>query len=1645
MACRLDVKKAILDNAFDEAFEGRYTYTRMSDDTVRINAQVDNVQTKALSRSQAIRIANQKLESIKKSFNNAITGYVTNISEYDPVTITLNVNPSYVEYEYRKLPLDQQTDPADRMFQLPGIELSKASPETIKRIKEFLTSIGVDYQAVNKIAVNGEIIGANGVADITQKLIQVVNGKEASTLPEETMHFVVEIIQQTDPKLFNTLLKEINGYRILNDVFATYSTDPNYQTKEGKPDVIKLKKEAIAKVLAETVINKSEGSIENPENLAKVESWWEKILNYLKGLFLKSGFDIAAMKIISGEEIGSVDDIRNKEAQIYLQQGTRDSIYGRLKDISSKIEKRDDGYYIDGEKVPRRVTDLVKDWYERRFKAKDLTKNEYQTALFDLKAEKGTDGHADLEYAFSLFVNEDGYLRTTPLDDSGYVSRLNPNDRDMYELLRDNLKDRLNSFPKENGGTRFLSEIMVYDAKRGLAGTIDFLAIEPDGKTNILDWKFMDLNVEKYTDVPWYKVNAWRQQMEQYKLLLEKVYGVKPQDFKQTRMIPIKAKYVGGNAKEGILPTLSGIQIGDVNVKNIKEDYLLPVGLEGEKTGNKKVDALLEKLNAVYRKISEKKALPSEKLSKAEQLNALFSAIRQLQIKQNIKPLLYQAKVLNKQLDNLLEQYKTNWKGKDVKSFSQEQISAFYDELETAQNAISHYTTLDTELKFLFKGELSEEDKALREDLRETVDDARGILSELSEVSGEFVENFVAGSEGVDDFLTPEKVIKGITKWFSSTATIPLKALEVLYKKANRAFTYAAQDTVAETKKLMGIKSKYDEWAKGKGLSSKNYFSFIKKEKSNELIDEFNPEFYKTLKKKIGEKDIQWIKDNINVAEYTDFLKEKLKEDLQRVQDKPRVGTDEEIERDIKREIAQIKSLYDTSTIDSAGWYNYDILKKFPDRTTWESNEWKELTKSENKPALDFYNYIKERNEYYQEIGYISKAEARVFLPFVRKGLMEKLVLGGNISFGEQFLRSVSIDEGDVGFGKIDPLTGRPIDTIPTYFTKEIEGELSTDLFRTIALYNEMAIRYKYLRDIEAQGRALINTERNKKAIATSMFGKTVYKDGVLQYTPDNNENAQLIENMVKGIIYGQKFVESESFDQLLGSLSDFGERANKKLGIKIFPENLSGRQISINKVINQLNNTFQLNALGLNPLSALSNLLGGSFQSVINAETYFTKSDFISSQLFLTAGKMTGGEDQKKFIGALEYFLPLTESYNKELAKHLSISKLSQENIQEFLMILMRKSDMLVQTANFRSFLINTIVDGDRVVNARQYLKEQPEYQDMFAGTQEERKARKEKFEDDVKKLIEEKGVLKLAEIKDGELVIPGVDKKHESVVELRRKVQQLSKDALGNLSEDDLRMINLNIYGKSFMLFKNWIPRLVDVRLGNLKYNSASDAYEWGRMRNVFRIMSEDVLGSVSNLINSLQGNDKGVDFMRQLYEKKKADYETDTGKELKMTESEFMSLVQKNIKAQLVDVIFMLTLFALYLGLKANAPEDDEDEVVKNQYKFMLRAVDKVKDELAYFYDPTSFTTLVSSGIFPSISYLNNFKKLLMNFGTEMYGLGVGDEELVEKTKVIKYLMKSFPVSNQAAGMLPMFYPELAKDLGIRAQSQARPVTL
>jgi uncharacterized protein YlzI (FlbEa/FlbD family) len=1634
--CLLDIKYDIIDEAKEQALK----YEGFKE----VLGQRDSIEiTDAAKAASTARQINQQFKE------DIITPSFTSKNHYF-ISPSEQLTQQYFD-DYKNALIDEAAvlpnaekerggyteEDRGEFFQKEGIPASAASSASIATIKDFLKRIGVDIQTLKSIDVNGIKQDANGVANIMQNLIQVVEGKEATALPEEAMHFAVAIIKQTNPALYKQLLSEINSYAILNDVFKTYGNDKNYQTKEGKPDIIKLKEEAIGKVLAETIINKTEGTLENPQNLAKVESWWQKIINTIKNLFVKSGFDTAAIKVMSGEAIGTAEDIRAEEGDVYLQKTSQQDVYNKLIEVQNKIEKRDDGYYIDGKKVPKRVTELVKGWNNDLMQANELTKSEYKQLVDEDKALNGTHGHADIEHALSLFVDKDGNLRDEPLDDSGYVSQLDPNNRDYYELLRDNLQQRLNTFDR---GTKFMSEVIVYDAKRGVAGTIDFLAITPDGKVNILDWKFIDVDVQRNKGaLPWYYVNSWRKQMEQYKLILQNNYGVDIKNFDQTRMIPIRARYSTMNLTTKEIPKLLGIEIGDVYAENIQQDYLVPLGLETETTGNKKIDSLLAKLNAEYKRLAEKGVTPSERLDKNEQLNILFKSIRELQMKGNLSPLLVQAKVLNRQLSNLITKYNDKFKGKDPKSFSEKEINDMVKEINRAEETITIYTNLDTELKFLFQGELSEEDKKLREDLRNTVDDARDLQVQLRDLSDEFAEDVIASSVDVKNLLSPEKIIKGLGKWFGSTSLFQSKAIQALYKKANKAFAYAGYDTLDETRKLQELKKSYDEWAKGKGLSAKNYFDIIKKKDSNELIDQYNPEFFSTLKQKINDKDVQWIKDNVDIDAYKKALEEKIAEEQVRIESKMagRVGTDIENLEAEADEISQMKRRYDISNNTGAGWFQYNLINKHPN-ASWETAQWKELQKT--PAAKAFYEYIIQKNKEYSELGYINKGEARTFLPFVRKGLLEKIVFGGKVSVGEQFLRNISIDEGDVGFGKFDPITGRPINVIPKYFTREIEGEVSSDLFRTMSLYNEMAIKYKYISEIEEQAQALVNTERNKKAIATSIFGKTQTKDGELQYTPDNSENTKLVEDMMKTIIYGQKYITSESFDQVLGKFGKFGEKINNKLGRKIFPENLEGRQVSFNKVVNNINNQYQMIALGGNLLSAASNYFGGNAQSIINSGKYFTKTDYARNQAWILPGKMVGG-DKKKYIAALEYFLPLNENYNKEIAKTLSVSTLTQEKIQDFLMILMRNSDLNVQTCNFYSFLDNSIIQNGEVVNAREYLRSTDEYKDMFAGTKEERKARSDKFEKDVKALIEDKGVMKQAELVDGKLVIPGVERKSESVVTLRRNVQALTKAALGSLGPDDIRPINQTIYGSSFMMFKNWIPRLVDVRLGNLKYNSASDAYEWGRMRMMYRVVSSDLLGSLDSFQSAIRGNDeKWVAQMRTLFEKKAADYKADTGKDLEMTEGEFLNLVNQNAKSQLIDLIFFASMWALAIGLKANVPDDDEDPRVKNKYKYMMKAVDKFKDEITYFYDPTSILSLTSKGIFPSMGVIDNFRKVVVNSGKELFYLYEGDEKEVKKNFVLKYVMKSFPLTSQIGAYLPAFYPEMAKDLGIKAQSQS-----
>ena len=1513
------------------------------------------------------------------------------------------------------------------MLQLQKEGQKPASPQLIKLMKEFIKQIGVDYKLVENIVVNGVKQDANGVALIMQKLIQVVEGQEDVALPEEAMHFAVEIIKQTNPRLYQQLLKEINGHPKLQEVIDLYGDHPLYQ-KDGRRDIAKLKEEAIAQVLADRM----------EDVLAR--SFWQRILDWITPRFLKAGFDKASMDVLAGR-LASVEDIDVSKGSAYFQLTEGERMFDTIKETSEQITTEDGKYSYNDEKINRRVSDRVKEFYERLFGI-DLNEDEFVKAVNDLKAEKGTEKHVALEEAQKVYVDtETGLLREEALDDSEYINGLNDIDRDIYITLRNNLRERLLAFDEKAPGTRFMSEVRIVDPKRSVGGTIDFLAITPEGKVNILDWKFMDLNTERYEDVPWYKVKAWDMQMSDYKNILISNYNIKNQDFQQTRMIPILAIYTTADYEKEILPRLRSIKIGDVNVQNITEDYLLPVGITKEKTGNKRIDTLIEKLNNTYQKLSEQKVTDAEKANKSEQLNALYKAIRHLQIKGNIVPLINQAKILNKQVSMLMDRYKSDFEGKEKADISQEKINAFAGMIRIHLEALAPYL----DLKLLRSGidDSTEEGLKLKTEINNTLEKVENYIADLQDLDETFGEKFNETSS------TPEKVVKGITKWFSNMATLQVSNIQELYKKANKAFALAEIETLDEVKKLTILKENYEKWASSKGISVKNYFDILMKKDKNELIDEFEGEFYTELKTRIAKKDYEWIIENVDEQAYRDYIEEEIEKETKRIFAIPVVGTKEEAQAKVKKELAKMYNKYSLENRKSNGWLSYIDVKKFPKKDKWTSKEWKELNKPENAPAKDFYDYIIKRNNYYQEIGYLNGNKARKFLPWVRKGFIEGLVFdGATRGMGEQFLRNISMDESEAGYGQTDPTTGELINVVPRYFTKDFGEGYSTDLFKTMSLYNQFAIKFNNIKNIEESALQLLRQERNKQSIMTSRFGRLVKGEDDFKYV-DNSENSQLLEDMIKGVIYQQKYIESEVFDTYLGKISGFGKKVNDKLGIKILPENLEGRELSANKRIDTINTQFSLTALGFNPLSAISNTFGGTANGLINAGKYFTKLDYLKITSWMLTNKMQGlfmgknslGDDPKKALAALDYFLPFIESYNRDAAKKLSLNKFDEQQLQDFLMFMMRKGDTAVQTLNFFAFLKNAIVVDDKIVNVREYLRQTDEYKNFYAGTQQERKERKDKFDKDVETLIDEKGVLKLGEIKDGEFVIPGVDKKSDSVIEFKRLVQSFTSDALGSMSDENRRKMNMNVYGASMMVFKNWIPRLVDVRIGNIKYNAASDAYEWGRMRMIFGMVTSDIRKSIKSVKAAIGGDsDVFLDQVRELYEKKRKDYKDSTNKDLDMTEDEFISLVNQNIKNQVMDLIILISLSILVASLKALAPDDDEDPRVKNQWKFYIKASDKVRDELMYFYKPTTPFELIGGkgGILPALGLLENYKKFTTNFLSENFGLIVGDKEIQDDAKPIKYLMKSFPLTNQISSYLPLFYPDLAKDLGIKIQS-------
>ena len=132
--------------------------------------------------------------------------------------------------------------------------------------------------------------------------------------------------------------------------------------------------------------------------------------------------------------------------------------------------------------------------------------------------------------------------------------------------------------------------------------------------------------------------------------------------------------------------------------------------------------------------------------------------------------------------------------------------------------------------------------------------------------------------------------------------------------------------------------------------------------------------------------------------------------------------------------------------------------------------------------------------------------------------------------------------------------------------------------------------------------------------------------------------------------------------------------------------------------------------------------------------------------------------------------------------------------------------------------------------------------------------------------------------------------------------------------------------------------------------------------------------------------------------------------------------------------------LTFMMLLLTFGLMKGDDDDSTEEKNIKKLLRRQIDKMSDEISFFYNPKSLVDVASQGA-PILSLIRDHYSLFTNVSEQWFGVGlesIGFEEtgqtMQEKAKPLKYGFKVLPVLKEILTYIPTFDSEMAKDWGI-----------
>jgi len=1553
-------------------------------------------------------------------------------------------------------------------LQLDNLPASRASKETLAKVEKVAKDMGVsiiELSAYLKGNPEVDARGVNGLADLIRGVIAIAQGREEVATTEELVHVATAILEQTDPELITSLISKIGEYKIYKQTLETYGKRTDYQLPNGKPDISKIKKEAVDKLIAEYVILNSEGSTEFPELRDKekrnvVQRMWDTILDVIRSLYGKTKVDLfqqTAARIIEGGVDGTITDI--KDAGIFLQIEKNelvDKVYDTINIEADKlklipavydsfgklVKKRH--YTYDGKEVDFSVTEKLKE------ESGMPERSELNKVEDEQKRLWGSEGHSFIEKFIAVnLIDKDGYKRPV----AGNVSVDTKLNDTIKEKLENFAKQLINSYPN---GTRFMLEKKAVNmkSKETMASTIDFIAIQPvvkkngekDVKVDVLDWKFASINKSVTEDVPWFKRDEWRAQMGEYTKMMYN-YGVKASQLGKTRMVQFASNYtytIPGDRKTPL--KLTSIEIG--NLDNAKETnlYLLPVPLITETTGNVAVDDLVKSLEQQYEKFYSKDVSPEEKFAKNIQLEQLSKAIRHLHLKLDFEPL---AGVGTTFLNNAAKAFKA-FNDIDYTKLTKEEIRLKLQELMEYKKSAIKFSQLDEVFLSKFPDRnLSKEDKATLVSLERIAASTGRMLLEIKEIENQFAvqtalkEGFTteeAEKEGNEELgqsiLTAERAIDTLSKSFIEASKLASKIINLA---SNLIMNAASLVNIKSNKLIKDFSDLLTPLEKEARSMGKSAFDMIGKVSGGklELIKKIDSKFLSDVEEARESGNKKFLLENMDLEEYMKLAEASIKRGEEEINNTT-FSTDEEknlMTREYR--ITKLKDELDITRGTFNGYKGYQFGYFFNKTMKEEkhlSPEYKNMEKS--SAALNMWKFMTALNEKAISMGYLANRGIS-FFPLIEASLLQKVSNSSDVLkeskdfFGDMF--TVKTDE-EQKYSKTDPETNEIRKKIPKYFTrtnKEVT-QLSKDMTKIGPLWIKALLQYESAKDLEFTLLTLHSVEKNKGSVVVDENQKIVMEAGVPKVDKRINKNADTLQTIVDDAIY-QLGENLDSFGNIkIGQLSD---------KLKRDEEGKDRAKVSIKKGIESSNKLIQSLAVGLSPLVALANTFGFNFQAFITAGNKIRYREFLKN-----LGSVVSGAGMTTLdLGLLDLIVPLNEDIAKEKQRELAYEQgymkwLSTWTFTDVMMSTNSFPEKRLQLATAKTMNENSMVVDGKIVNIRQYVKTQDRAR-YKTKPEAERKAIEDSYEERVAKLKEEKALDKIAKIENDRVVVPGVS--DEELAKYRTSVIEYVRTLNGQMSADNKAGYRRDTIFRSFMMFKNWIPKLVSQRVSDIKKNKELDQWEYGRMRLFVKTLGQLGFRNIFKMRQILQGTDEGLAILDKMLAEKREDYYRKTGMVLDITDEEFYDLVRTELSNEMKELTLLFSVVAIMVGSKiALPPEEEEDPIVKNRLKYLLKGISKITDELSFYYNPLSTEAMTRGTIIPALGLLTKAEKIIEHVTREAYGEITSNEDVIQNAHPTKYFLNIIPIGYQfQRDVLPLIDPELAKEMGIRVSAESR----